>query len=638
MIFLNPFALWGLVILVIPIIIHLFNFRRYKKYFFSNLTVLQQLELKTQAVSRLKKLLILSTRLLGLFFLVISFSNPILSESPVVDIQNRMIYVDNSKSMQTMNGEGYSYFDLVTKALTGITNENVSSILVGTIKIHSVDELTDLVNGSGIIDYSSVLLKGLNEHVDELVIYSDFQKSNKGINELLTDSLIVKNFIKVGDNQVANVFIDSVFLNSDILQTGQNILTVQLSNASKDPITGILIRLERNGLQIASVVTDLNESEKLNFDIGEGKAVSGDYELIIDDQSVLFDNHFYFVIRSQEISKVSLLYGKTPSKYISEVYGNAEFFDFESYSIENTSFQELTNSDLIILDDLNQIPEWLSEQLKQFNGKVLVIPNVKADLKSYSALLGFQIDSIHAEKSSLSVKSLEHSIFNNVLKAKSTSVSVPDFTQLFVAKGKFIELLNNNLNENLAVETFNQKFIFFTFPLTEEYTNLHKHALFVPIMYSLAKPQLVQKFSYSLSDEEIIIDRFDLSINDILTLTKGSESYILPFRFSNNQIVIDVPETLQEPGIYSLKNGQDTLIHLAFNYDKRESDLRSYTLEELQTLASGFKNVNVSAIQDLGDIESDLNQKTQDNSLWKYALLLALLFLLSESILLRYLK
>lgn len=638
MIFLNPFALWGLVILVIPIIIHLFNFRRYKKYFFSNLTVLQQLELKTQAVSRLKKLLILSTRLLGLFFLVISFSNPILSESPVVDVQNRMIYVDNSKSMQTMNGEDYSYFDLVTKALTGSTNENVSSILVGATKIHSGDELSDLVHGSGIVDYSSVLLKGLNEHVDELVIYSDFQKSNKGINELLTDSLIVKNFIKVGDNQVANVFIDSVFLNSDILQTGQNILTVQLSNASKDPITGILIRLERNGLQIASVVTDLNESEKLNFDIGEGKAVSGDYELIIDDQSVLFDNHFYFVIRSQEISKVSLLHGKTPSKYISEVYGNAEFFDFESYSIENTSFQELTNSDLIILDDLNQIPEWLTEQIKQFNGKVLVIPNVKADLKSYSALLGFQIDSIHAEKSSLSMKSLEHSIFNNVLKAKSTSVSVPDFTQLFVAKGKFIELLNNNLNENLAVETFDQKFIFFTFPLTEEYTNLYKHALFVPIMYSLAKPQLVQKFSYSLSDEEIIIDRFDLSINDILTLTKDSESYILPFRFSNNQIVIDVPETLQEPGIYSLINGQDTLIHLAFNYDKRESDLRSYTLEELETLASGFKNVNVSAIQDLGDIESDLNQKTQDNSLWKYALLLALLFLLSESILLRYLK
>ena len=63
--FVNPYFLFGLLSVAIPVIIHLFNFRRFKKVYFSNVEFLKELKQETQKQSRLKHLLVLISRILA---------------------------------------------------------------------------------------------------------------------------------------------------------------------------------------------------------------------------------------------------------------------------------------------------------------------------------------------------------------------------------------------------------------------------------------------------------------------------------------------------------------------------------------------------------------------------------------------
>ena len=120
--FLYPQFLFALGALLIPVIIHLFNFRRYKKILFTNVSILKDIETSSKSVRQLKNLLILLTRLLGLAFLVFAFAQPIipLSENTSTTTSGRLvIFIDNSHSMEIFNG-GKSQLDLAKAAASEI--------------------------------------------------------------------------------------------------------------------------------------------------------------------------------------------------------------------------------------------------------------------------------------------------------------------------------------------------------------------------------------------------------------------------------------------------------------------------------------------------------------------------------------
>jgi len=73
---------------------------------------------------------------------------------------------------------------------------------------------------------------------------------------------------------------------------------------------------------------------------------------------------------------------------------------------------------------------------------------------------------------------------------------------------------------------------------------------------------------------------------------------------------------------------------LAFNYSKKESDLSAFTSDELKSMINKKKNVHIYH----GSLEKFVNEFEENNigvSLWKYCLVLSLIFLLCEIMLLR---
>ena len=106
MTFLYPSFLWALLALAIPIIIHLFNFRKTTQVFFSNNRFLREVKEATTAKRRLKHYLILLSRLLFLFFLVITFCQPIIPAAEELgSSRNIVVYLDNSQSMSAQTND-----------------------------------------------------------------------------------------------------------------------------------------------------------------------------------------------------------------------------------------------------------------------------------------------------------------------------------------------------------------------------------------------------------------------------------------------------------------------------------------------------------------------------------------------------
>jgi len=103
--FLYPAFLYGLLALAIPVIIHLFFFRRFKKVYFTNVKFLKEVKEETSARRKIRNLLVLLSRLLAMGLLVLGFAQPFIPQDTEVKKGAKAVavYVDNSFSMSSLS-------------------------------------------------------------------------------------------------------------------------------------------------------------------------------------------------------------------------------------------------------------------------------------------------------------------------------------------------------------------------------------------------------------------------------------------------------------------------------------------------------------------------------------------------------
>jgi hypothetical protein len=101
--FQNPEVLYFLALLIIPILVHLFQLQKFVKMPFTNVAFLQKLVQQTRKSSRIKKWLILATRLLLFLAIIFAFSQPYFSDKKTDINQHTFVYLDTSLST---NAEG----------------------------------------------------------------------------------------------------------------------------------------------------------------------------------------------------------------------------------------------------------------------------------------------------------------------------------------------------------------------------------------------------------------------------------------------------------------------------------------------------------------------------------------------------
>ena len=389
MLFRNPALLFGLLLLLIPIILHLFNLQRFETVKFTNVKFLKEIKEKSQKRSKLKKWLLLVTRLLALACLVLGFAQPYFPAEKNSRKDIEIIYLDNSFSMQSKGefGELLShskqtlYENLKGQQVFLITNDGVKKENFTDDAILQLEFSPNSLNDEQLKLLIDQIEAG-NEVNKNIIIISDFQTLSFDWDKINPNHQY--NLVKLNSTSKGNVFIDSVWINSDSPEKVE--LTARVSNAysAKEDINVTLwINNEIQGKRVAKV--EENKFFDIDFTINSREYFTG--KLTLEDNRLGFDNDFYFSLPKKEKLNVLSL-GKT-TDYLKRIYLQEEF-NYTEISLSEWGATDTEKFDLIILNELESIPNYLAETLIEYiknGGKAVLIPGKTIDRSEYNKFL-----------------------------------------------------------------------------------------------------------------------------------------------------------------------------------------------------------------------------------------------------------
>ncbi len=653
MTFLNPAAFWGLLLIAIPIIIHLFNFRRVKKLYFSNVAFLNAIKSQSSSKSTLKKLLVLLARILAIVALVLAFAQPVGKTESISAGKSTGYYLDNSLSMGRRADSGN---DLLTEAINLTESlieehdDNASLAFTTTdfdeyyrplLKKKLSEALSEVTFSTKAVSAEQIQNKILriDPSVDELVLVSDFQKSTLGqIQEVLADTSMQFHLYRLNAENTANLYVDSVVLDNPIGLPTKNSIGVRITNTGASEVSGVLLKLLRDGSQLASFTEDFASASStwVNIELPINGALSGKYELEIEDRDYLHDNKTYFVINDFERPVVYQIYESSVNPSIKAVYSNKEYFDLKIVDLGKISSSDMLKADLIVLDHLNSVPAWLINQLKDFDQSIIVFPGAKLDVSGVNALFASSMVLVSdTNRYEMSTSSLQHPFFQSVFSKPDEKAGMPWIKQTFLLSRPKDAVLKTALNRVVLADYGRNRFVFSS-PLTDRYTNFHKHGLFLPLMYKVSMSSRNSPvLSYRLNDRLISIGNDSTMTAGEVRLHGGGMVAVPSIYSLDNKMFMEIPSVLEKPGFYMLTSKKDTLRTLAFNLPSNESKMELLSEDEWQSLAQGREHVHLYDVKDVDAFSDNITSEREGVPLWKYALLLALIFLTAELTMLR---
>jgi len=664
--FLHPEFLFGLLAVAIPVIIHLFNFRKAKKIYFSNTRFIQEVKKSTSSKRRLKHLLILFSRILFITFLVLAFAQPIIpSKSGMQGSENVYIYIDNSLSMTNTTSEGNRGLDIglgTVEKLIDIYPANTNyKILTNDFApfsntLKSRDEVSELLTEIRRSDVSrsfQELYNRLNTNVlgsesDSREIYyiSDFQKSTFGSEHLNPDTANPVFLIPIRLENYSNVFIDTVYLENPFLMGDEsNMLHVVIKNSGEDDVDELSIKFYMNDIQNSSSSLNIEGNSSYNYSIDLSMPLEKINRVRLDFEEfpVSFDNEYYLILNKSDRINVLEIKSETKSTTIEKVFGNQAIFNFKTQHISNIDYSLINQSDLVILNGLNEVEQSLEDVIKSYHangGSVLLIPGEHPDIISYQNLATVRIKpSLELGKLELKEPTMANPFFDKIFESTEKNIQMPSVLPVIQWSEERKSLLEIKSGQSYLSEV-KPKFYLLAAPLTDEYSTFQKHALFVPVMYRLASmsKEVSNELSYKVSDNLIDLKLDSLNRKSVYKLRSDENEYIPGQRVSGDHLLMDLPKYTLHNGFYDLYADDNYLTTLAINIDKRESMLDTYSVENLKELFSDYKNVSIFDVLNSKKAEKEIKKIKFGTPLWKYALILSLLFLLSEVLLIRFFK
>lgn len=668
--FLFPQFLFGLFALAIPIIIHLFNFRRTRKVYFSSNKFLQFVKESSKSKLRLKHLLILISRLLFLFFLVMAFAQPVIPAEENQVIQDHIsIYLDNSMSMSNEVDEGVTAFEEGIRYVQEILDlypQNTQFLFLtndfapfsNVLKSKSeVSEILTELKLSGVSRSATEISKRLQSsaslfNTDQREIYwvSDFQKSTTGLfDEIEHDTTGTYHAIPLEFNTTNNLFVDSVYLeNPFFLAREGNSLLVKIRNSGTVRVDDLLVKLFINDSQASTVTVNIkaNSSETIQFDLGfQLEKTYNAGRVSFEEYPVTFDNDFYFTINRTDRINIVEIKSVDNSTSIEKVYGNKELFEFKSFNINNLDYSLLSSADLVVVNSLDHLDIALVSALNEFSdaqGNILFIPGSNPDIESYNLISGMpgllKIDS--AELQLLNPPDLKNPFYSSIFENENENFAMPEARPVIDWTRDRDAILKFRNEEPFLSRYGNGNFLFLmASPLLEDFNGIDRHALFVPIMYKIAASgkRSSNDLYYSLSRSTVTLRLDSLQKDDVVKLQKDNLELIPAQQIKGNELTMELPKNSLSAGFYKVMYENQMKTQIAFDNIGKESILEQYSINELQDFSRKIPNLNVFDSSNAQSFGNEIKERYQGMPLWKYALILALIFLLAEILLIRFL-
>ena len=646
--FKNPEILYLLTLLIIPVLVHLFQLQKFVKTPFTNVSFLHKIIQQTRQSSRIKKWLILATRLLLFSTIVIAFSQPYISNKKASVKQHNYIYLDNSLSTNTKGKRGdllqVSAQDIIKHAsdkdeYSLLTN---SSFYPKKTKNELKNILLKIKNTAKKIDISTVLLKFDTEikdktkDLDEIILISDFQNTYK--NEF-TNVTPIFSAIKLTPIIKNNISIDSIFLSN--LNTDSFTLNVLVRNQG-EPKKNIPIAIYNHSKLISKRSTSFekNTYKTIEFKIKNQKEFTGKISSNFSD-IYPFDNTLYFTLKNNQ--KINVLSIGKNADFLTKIYNKKEF-NFNQSTPQNTDYNSISKQQLIVLNEIENIPDVLIKKMKDFSqngGSLAIIPNRKSNIYSYNNLLkALGVGKIGAKRNSplkITAINFEHPLFENVFSKNITNFQYPSVQSYYpIDSNNASKIIGFENNSPFISQIKNKKRTVYwvSASLERDNSNFINSPLIVPVFYNFGKLSFKNsQLFYRIGRTNKIDIETKTRENQVVRIL-NSENSLIPLQSKfKNKVRITTNAASLTPGFYQVLKDKDTIQTLAFNYPKEESFINYMDLNKLKKISQ--KGIVTGSIS---DVFKKINKKNQVHWLSKWFLTLAIVSLLLEILILKFYK
>ncbi|MDB4584757.1 BatA domain-containing protein, partial [Draconibacterium sp.] len=612
--FLFPTFLFALATIAIPVIIHFFSFRRYKTVYFSDVGFLKDIKKESKKKSRIKQLLLLIARILTLIFLVLAFSQPYIPVNR--DVQNKSgqlvaIYIDNSFSMNALSAQGQLLEVARNKAVeiclaypAGtkfrlFTNDLKPKHQHIFNKEQFIQQVTEIKPSPNVIPLSLIFNRFAfhnleqEENLDKNIYFiSDFQRVITDV-ENFSDEIIFSYYIPLVPNQVANLYIDSCWVEVPAHRLNQEEeIFVRIKNNSNQNYQNLPLKLYLNdsikSITNFSVASQKEITASLKYTNNSSGSQLGKIE--ITDYPFTHDNNWYLSYFVEPNLKALAIYNdnansKEGLEYISALFKNDDYIQLEEMNIKNLQASKLVEYNTIFLINLDKFSSGFLNELGNIveNGSsVTLFPgNFNSPMVNNSFLEQFganQIIGTDTTKQKISGIDFENKFYRDVFRKKEENPLLPEIFGHFKFENN-IQTSENNLlwfqNNDKALSILNSgsgKVWVFSFPLEKKNKAFARDVLFVPTLYNIVINSLPnQEISFTIGQNTF----YNLPVNNRLSLnstieienSENKEKFIPSKSISNRGLRLEFADQIFTDGHYLIKNDNETISAMAFNYN-----------------------------------------------------------------------
>ena len=642
--FKHPEVLYFLFLLVIPILVHLFQLRRFKKEYFTNVQFLKELSIQTRKSATIKKWLLLLTRLLLLTFLILAFAQPFFSAKDSKKNTNEMyIILDNSYSMQAKGKKG----ELLRRAIQDLlehTPEAQNFSLITNSDNYWNTDIKAIQKDLQDLKYSASPFR-----LDNLIAKVNARKSafNKDI-IVITDAVGLETnqtksfrkednvyFIIPKAEQKNNIAIDSVY----IQQTLDSFYEIGIKlSANGEDFKDIPIALYNKNKLVAKTLINFDENSKaqtIKFTIPKD-----DFHgyVSITDKGLAYDNTYYFSISKPSKTNVISIGDTDKSSFLARIYTTDEF-NYNNFPIANLDYNLLEKQDAIVLNELKDIPQALQTTLKFFvtkGGNLIVIPAQESNvttLNSFVANFGaLQFKTATQGEKKVTKINFSHPLFSTVFEKKIDNFQYPTTKTAFGLSSTTPSILTYDDQSAFLTSLPNDLSAVYVFaaPINKLNSNFQNSPLIVPTFYNMAQSSQKTGINAMIIGENqpFVVDAL-LSKDEILTVKNTSESFIPVQQLLNTKVKMTFGDNPTEAGNFGIFNGANSVQNISFNYNRTESNL---------ALANHDVAKNFKEISDIETVFNTIQTDRTDTQIWKWFVILALLFLALEVLIQKFVK
>lgn len=681
--FLYPTFLYALAAIAIPIIIHLFNFRRHKTVLFSSVKFLRNIKKETKAKSQLKHFLILLARILAVAALVFAFARPYLPVAGNVDTSSEEIvavYIDNSFSMDAENKFG-NMFEVAKSKIPQITEafRPDTRYLLATNDFEnkhnqfvSRDQLMDFVAELQLSpedrNINDVLTKlsdyaGRSENSkinrQRAFILSDFQKTscnpdgfdNRDGNEVI--------LVPLATQQTSNMYVDSCWFESPGRRFNRaEELFAKIVNNSEEVYTHTPIKLFINdSLKFLGSFTIKARSEevvKLSYTNSYKGIVSGRIE--ISDYPVTYDNLLYFSYKvAQQLSILSIS-DKGENKFVKALFGDDDYFEISQNAGNNINFSRFPSYHLIIISNLKDISSGLVQEIEKYvanGGSVLFFPSLDGNIGSYNQLFEKlacnEILALDTHKTKVSRIDFENPVFDDAFRKRDPKIDLPEVFAHFLFENRTrtneVAILTTiDGHSFLSRSVYGKGSLYVSaVPLDNESSDFARHPIFVPAVYNMAfHSQGNTNLFYSIGNlENVQLNIQESQESELLHITglSGQFDFIPEKQGGHSSFGLNLTGDINKAGNYLVQSGSQAIAGFSVNYNRKESNLDFYSNSELKDIIESRGLLSFSILEgQQQQITQSIKEFNQGRQLWKLFLMLALVFILVEVLLIRWMK